>query len=208
MTGILSPHWELKPEPCYQPVPPGTLPPLSPSLCPQTSSFPRRLAALVPACLRLPACGCRSAAGHHATPHTRRLLGAGAQEASRGLVPAEQGSQAAALSWSCSECPAAPELCSPLLQNVQLLLWQESGCLPAWDQLLQILYSCYPFQGIYFPVPGQGLWSANKDVKQPLCWAHRTGDHTAASELLPEASQTWDCRLATLTQLYCFFFCS
>ena len=32
----------------------------------------------------------------------------GAQEASQGLVPAERGSQAATLSWSCSECPAAP----------------------------------------------------------------------------------------------------
>lgn len=126
MTGTLSPHWELKPEPCYQPALQVPFL-LSPSLLgPQTPSSQRNEASpSFPGCPMLPArwCWVLCQAPRH-TPHKeaarvgahRKLLWGLCQLSCR--IP-----QAATLSWSCSSARQPKQLCSPLLQTVQLLLW-------------------------------------------------------------------------------------
>lgn len=194
---------------CYQIVPVGTLPPPSPSLWPQTPFFQRRLAALVPGHPRLPPCRCWSAAGHHATPHARRLLRVGAQEACQGFVSAEWGGPSGCFKlvlFRSAQQPQWKALFSPL-QNVQLLLWQEPGCLPAWNQLLQILSSAFISQ---FLARACGL---QIKMSHSRCAAEHTdpGHHAAPFKASCLRLPAWgpfrhEREAATLTK-FCTVFC-
>lgn len=131
----------------------GTLPSPVPILVPKLPSklfFQRRLTALVHGCLwGLLGCRCWSTAGYHATPHAGSCSGVGAKKHLRSLWKAEQEEPSSRSEpSSSSQCPAAWEAWLSQLNNAQLLLWPEPGCLPAWDQLLQILFGFYPSQCI------------------------------------------------------------
>lgn len=172
---------------CYQIVPVGTLPPpQSQSLAPNTifpeeacspRSWPSQAATLqVLKCCWAP---------RH-TPCKAAARGGGTRSLPRVIVGWVRRPKRLFQAGPVLECPTAP------VESLVLPTTKYAAAAMARTWLSPCLepIAPNPFQCIYFPVPGQGLWSANKDVTQPLCgWAHRSwAPRSPLQSFLPEAS--------------------
>lgn len=153
--------------PRYQTVPLSPFPLPSPSPCSPDAIFPEEACSPGSWLSQAASLQVLQCCWAPCTPHAVQLLGGEGKRSLSRVCASQVRAWAAVLSRSCSGVPNYKMSSCCYGESLAVSL-PGTNCSKSF-------FSFYPCQCIYCPVPGQGLWSANKDVGQLLCcWAHRS----------------------------------